>query len=151
MNIKEDDLSAPEITALLGVHYTDATIQNPQGYSHVLDMKALKDSSITFWSVWDSDQIMGCGALRELSKTEGEIKSMHTHIEHRRKGVSFGLLTHIIKCGRARGYKRINLETHPVPGYAAARALYERFGFAYCGPFSNYEDDPNSVFMTLEL
>jgi len=151
MKIVEDDLSGSEIQTLLGVHYTDATIQNPDGHSHVLYVTELKDPSITFWSAWDKNEIMGCGALRELSKTEGEIKSMHTHAEYRRKGVSSALLTHIIQCGKSRGYKCISLETHPVPGYAAARALYESFGFTYCGPFSNYEDDPNSVFMTLEL
>lgn len=151
MDIKEDDLSGIEIQILLGVHYTEATIHNPDGHSHVLDVEALKDPSITFWSVWDANQIMGCGALRELSKTEGEIKSMRAHADHLRKGVSSALLTHMIKCGRARGYNRISLETHPVPAYAAARALYEKFGFTYCGPFSTYEDSPNSVFMTLEL
>ena len=50
-----------------------------------------------------------------------------------------------------RGYTRLSLETGTQPGFVPARRLYESFGFVECGPFADYREDPNSVFMTLEL
>lgn len=151
MQIKEDDLSGADIRKLLTTHFSDAQHQNPKGLSHALDIQALKHPNISFWSVWDDEALMGCGALRELSSELGEIKSVHTHTDHRRKGVSTYLMQHIIEVGRDRGYESIKLETHPTDAYAAARALYERLGFDYCGPFGLYEVNPNSVFMCLDL
>jgi putative acetyltransferase len=96
-------------------------------------------------------QLMGCGALKELDPTHGEIKSMRTASAHLRKGVAAALLTHILEEARKRSYRRLSLETGSMEAFAAARSLYMRFGFQFCSPFADYVEDPLSVFMTQEL
>ncbi len=151
MNIKLDDLKSLEVQKLLDVHLRESRDQNPGGNSHALAIAALKDKDVSFWTVWSGGDLMGFGALREIAPALGELKSMHTAKDHRRKGVSSALIEHMIKVGRERGYSSLKLETHPTQGYAAARKLYERHGFSYCGPFGAYQEDPNSVFMSLDL
>lgn len=151
MNIKQDDLSRADVLAALAVHLSEANRQNPDGLSHALPLKALQQPNVTFWTVWSGSDLTGFGALKEIADNHGEIKSVHTVAGHRRKGVSSGLMHHIMSVAKARDYKYLSLETHPTDGYAAARALYERLGFEYCKAFGDYEDHPNSVFMTLAL
>jgi putative acetyltransferase len=52
---------------------------------------------------------------------------------------------------KARGYRRLSLETGSQEGFLPAQTLYRSFGFTQVGPFADYKDDPNSVFMALEL
>ncbi|MCC5670924.1 GNAT family N-acetyltransferase [Nostoc sp. CHAB 5784] len=118
---------------------------------HALELEALRSPDITFWTAWDGEELLGCGALKELSSTSGEIKSMRTAKAYRRKGVASKILEHIIKESQRRGYDCLNLETGAIPEFAPARALYTRYGFEYRGPFAEYIDDPNSVFMTKKL
>jgi len=118
---------------------------------HAFDLEALRSPEVTFWSAWDGDVLLGCGALRELDPTTGEVKSMRTGEAHRGRGVGSRILEHIIGEARRRGYDRLNLETGAMPAFEPARALYRRFGFEHCGPFGEYVDDPNSVFMTKAL
>lgn len=151
MHIREDDLSHPDVRSMLAIHLAESGMQNPGGRSHALQLTELRDLSVTFWTVWTEGDLMGFGALKKVSSHHGEIKSVHTAAKHRRKGVSSSLMQHIIAAAKQRGYDRISLETHPTDGYAAARALYERLGFVYCGPFGGYEANPNSVFMSLSL
>ena len=94
---------------------------------------------------------MGCGALKELDPTHGEIKSMRTASAHLRKGVAAALLIHNMEEARRRSYRRLSLETGSMDAFAPARSLYTRFGFRFCPPFADYVEDPFSVFMTLEL
>ena len=117
----------------------------------MLDLDALRSPAITFWSAWDGASLLGCAALKELDPSHGEVKSMHTAIQHRGRGVGRRLLEHIVDEGRSRGYRRLSLETGSMEAFAPARALYSRFGFVACEPFGDYRLDPNSVFMTLEL
>ncbi len=95
--------------------------------------------------------MVGCGALRELDATHGEIKSMRTAPSHLRRGVAATLLEHILSVAKKRAYHRLSLETGSQDAFAPARALYARFGFEPCGPFADYVDDPNSIFMTRVL
>ncbi|MEH2177641.1 GNAT family N-acetyltransferase [Nostoc sp.] len=106
---------------------------------------------MTFWTAWERLKLLGCGALKELDSRSGEIKSMRTAKAHRRRGVASKILEHIIKEAERRAYHRLYLETGAIPEFAPARALYARYGFEYRGPFADYIDDPNSVFMTLAL
>ena len=149
--IREDDLEGPEIARLLQAHLDHAALHSPRESIHALDLDHLRDSGITFWSVWTGGELAGCGALRELAPDHGEIKSMHTARAHRGKGVASRLLAHILDEARARSYRRVSLETGTMDGFAPARALYARVGFAVCPPFGDYREDPNSVCMTLEL
>jgi putative acetyltransferase len=106
---------------------------------------------MTFWTAWDGAGLLGCGALKALDPSHGEIKSMHTAAQHRGRGVAAGLVAHMVAEARSRRYRRLSLETGAMDAFAPARALYARCGFVGCGPFGDYRPDPNSVFMTLEL
>lgn len=148
MHIRSDDLSGPEIHALLSEHLRNMALHSPPESIHALDIEALRDPGISFWTAWQDEQLLGCGALRHLDAGHAEIKSMRTASLHRRKGVAAGMLLHILDEARSRGYARLSLETGSMAAFEPARALYARFGFEYCGPFAGYAEDPNSVFMT---
>ncbi|MCB9883698.1 MAG: GNAT family N-acetyltransferase [Planctomycetes bacterium] len=151
MRIRLDDLTGDAILELLRVHMEFAVRNSPRHSRHALDAEALKAPDVTFYAAWIDEDLAGCGALRELDATHGEIKSMRTHAAHLRRGVAAAMLEHLLDVARSRGYRRVSLETGSSDTYVPARALYERFGFALCGPFSNYVVDPNSVFMTRAL
>jgi putative acetyltransferase len=149
--IRVDDLRGPEIAALLREHLDGVAVHSPPESIHALDLDGLRGAGITFWSAWRGTELAGCGALKELDVRHGEIKSMRTASAHLRTGVATALLEHLLQEARERGYERLSLETGAQEGFAPARALYARFGFEPCGPFADYMDDPNSVFMTREM
>lgn len=151
MDIKIDDLSGAEIHELLHEHLRNMREITPPESVHALDIEGLRRPEITFWTVWENEDLMGCGALKELDSMHGEIKSMRTSSRHLRKGVARSLLGHIIEEARRRGYRRLSLETGSMKEFEPARRLYAAFGFRDCGPFADYVEDPNSVFMTREL
>lgn len=151
MDIRPDDLSGPDVQALLEEHLRHMHSLSPPGSVHALDLAALRQPGVTFWSAWSGLALVGCGALKELDPLHGEVKSMRTAAGHRRTGVAQALLRHIIEVAVARGYRRLSLETGAQPAFEPARRLYERFGFQYCPPFDGYTEDPNSVFMTRTL
>lgn len=151
MDIRVDDLSSPEIRALLEEHLASMAQLSPPESIHALDPDALRKPGITFWTAWSGQKLLGCGALKQLDPGHGEVKSMRTSSVHRRTGVARTMLAHIIAEARARSYRRLSLETGSMPAFEPARRLYESFGFEYCVPFADYVDDPNSVFMTLVL
>ena len=151
ITIREDDPGRPGVAQLVTTHLEGARSHTPPESAHALEVDELRSSDIAFWTAWDDSLLVGCGALKELTKRHGEIKSMHTVGSHRGRGVGARLLAHIIEEARQRGYERLSLETGSMEAFAAARALYARSGFHYCKPFANYSEDPNSVFMTLDL
>jgi putative acetyltransferase len=151
MNIKTDDLSGSEIYELLQEHLQSMRRHSPPESIHALDIEALRKPEITFWSVWDGGELLGCGALKEIDFQHAEIKSMRTSSLHLRKGVAKNLLDYIIKEAKRRGYSQLSLETGSMEAFEPARKLYANFGFRYCEPFADYVEDPYSVFMTREL
>ena len=151
MKIVRDDLTGPEITHLLREHLTNMAENSPPESIHALSQEKLRKPDITFWSIWNDNDLLGCGALKELDPEHGEIKSMRTATQHRRKGVAAMMLVHILAEARQRKYKRVSLETGSVPAFMPAHELYRRFGFMECGPFADYREDPYSIFMTKEL
>jgi putative acetyltransferase len=151
MKIVVDDLSGPEIRALLREHVDEMRSISPPGSVHALDLAGLLKPEITFWSVHDTDGLVGCGALKELDPSTAELKSMRTARNATRRGVASTLLTHIIGESRRRRYDRLYLETGAEDFFAPARALYTRFGFEPCEPFAGYTHDPNSVYLTKVL
>lgn len=151
MQIRIDDLQGSEIIALLQTHVAFCRSASPPESAHVLDLDGLRVPEITFWSVWDGPELLGCGALKELGPAYGEVKSMHTAAKHRGRGIGLIVLNRIVEEARARGYRRLSLETGSMEAFAPARALYSGFGFKECAPFGSYKPDPNSVFMTLDL
>lgn len=151
MKIQVDDLTGPEVATLLEQHVESMKEHTPPESKHALDLDALRKPDITFWTAWIEGDLAGCGAMKELDPHHGEIKSMKTAPAHVRKGVARGLLERIIQEAKDRGYQKISLETGAMEIFEPARRLYEGFGFRYCGPFSDYIEDPNTVFMTKEF
>ena len=151
MEIRVDDLTSPEIVALLSEHLESMYSHSPPESVHALPIEQLREPDITFFSVWENGELMGCGALKELDPEHGEIKSMRTVSKHLRKGVGRAVLQHMIEEGKRRGYKRMSLETGSMAAFEPARKMYEGVGFTYCPPFADYIEDPNSVFMTMAL
>ena len=151
MRIEIDDLSRPEVVRLLQSHLQSLAAITPPESMHALDLAALRQPEVTFWSVWDGQELVGCGALKELDLRNGEIKSMRTATTHLRKGVGSTVLEHILAEAARRGYCRLSLETGASEEFEPARRLYAKFGFRLCGPFGSYRDDPNSVYVTREL
>ena len=151
MKIIVDDLSGPEIAAFLEEHVQEMRAITPLESKHALDLDALRKPEITFWSVYDGDTLVGCGAIKKLDDEHAEVKSMRTAADRKRGGIASMVLEHIFAEARAMGFGRLSLETGATEPFEPARSLYEKFGFAYCGPFASYKPDPNSVFMTKVL
>ena len=151
MKIEIDDLSRPAIRELLEEHLRNMHELGPPESVHALDIEKLRRPEITFWSAWDGQALLGCGALLELDSRHGEVKSMRTPAARRRTGAGRALLMHIIAVARSRGYERLSLETGSVAAFTPAHRLYESAGFTRTGPFGAYAEDPNSIFMTLAL
>ncbi len=151
MDIRVDDLTSPEIIRLLHQHLQSMALHSPPESIHALDLDALRNPDITFWTVWEDAELIGCGAIRELDSRHGEIKSMRTVSSHLRRGVAARLMHHILEEAKRRSYDRLSLETGSMDAFAPARNLYASFGFKPCGPFANYAEDPYSVFMTREV
>jgi putative acetyltransferase len=151
MRIELDDLSRPQIHALLVEHLHNMYALSPPESVHALDLDRLRNPAITFWTAWEGTQLIGCGALKELDSQHGEIKSMRTPEAVRRRGAGRAILKHIIAVARARGYQRLSLETGSMEAFRPAQRLYASAGFSFCGPFGEYRADPNSAYMTLRL
>jgi putative acetyltransferase len=150
VEIKIDDLTGPEVAELVGEHLHGMSLNSPPESIHALNLEGLKKPEITFWSAWEGKELVGCGALKELDGQHGEIKSMRTSASHLRKGIARRMLQHIIEEAQRRGYRQLSLETGSMDDFEPARRLYASFGFQYCQPFSDYTEDPNSVFMTIK-
>jgi len=151
MYIRIDDLRGPEIAALLTEHLECMAQVSPPESRHALDLEGLRHPSVTFWTVWAGHQLCGCGALKEIDSTHGEVKSMRTAKTHLRQGVASMLLRHILAEARQRGYERLSLETGSMPYFEPARNLYRKVGFKECAAFIGYKPDPNSTFFTREI
>jgi putative acetyltransferase len=151
LEIKIDDLSGQEIADLLTEHLRSLAEVSPPENRRALNLAELRNSDITFWSVWDGQKVVGCGALKRLDASHGEVKSMRTAQAWLRKGVASLVLEEIISEARRRGYRRLSLETGSMPFFEPAHTLYRKFGFTLCPAFGGYGKDPNSLFMTKEL
>lgn len=151
MEIRVDPVTGPEILALLREHLRCMALASPPESCHALDLDGLRRPDVTMWTIWKNGQLAGCGALQELDPEHGEIKSMRTADAYQGQGVASRLLDHLIAEAMRRGYRRLSLETGSMEYFAPARRLYQRFGFSNCAPFASYTDDPNSVYMTLDI
>jgi putative acetyltransferase len=151
LRIEIDDLSRPQVLALLEEHLRNMYELTPPQYVFAFDASKLRAPGITFWTAWQDDTLLGCAALKELSPFDGEIKSMRTPASLRRHGAGRALLDHILTTSRERGYRTLFLETGCQPEFVPAHTLYRSAGFRDCGPFGDYKDNGNSVFMSLRL
>ena len=151
MQIEDDDLSRLAIHALLAEHLQNMYELSPPESVRALDVERLRSPEITFWSAWEGPLLLGCGALKELDP-EARRGQVHAHAERAAaRDAGRALLAHVIAVARSRGYERLSLETGSGEAFRPAQKLLESFGFTYCGPFGEYADDPNKVFMTMRL
>jgi putative acetyltransferase len=151
MRIELDDVSRPQVLALLEEHLRNMYELSPPEHVFAFDASKLRAPDVTLWTAWNEGTLLGCAALKELSPTQGEVKSMRTPVSLRRQGAGRALLEHLLRVSRDRGYRELFLETGCHPAFAPAQALYRSVGFRDCGPFGSYEDNGNSVFMFLKL
>lgn len=150
MDICQDDPTAPHVAALLAHHR--AELQRAMGdHACALDATGLSAADVTFWTACDGDTLLGFGALKQLDRTHGEVKSMRAAPAARGTGVGRALLNHIIAAARARGYARLSLETGTAALHAPAIALYRSAGFVSCDAFADYRPSPHNQFMRLAL
>lgn len=150
-SIREDDLSGPEIAALLRHHLDEMHAWSPPESVHAMDIGRLRQPDVTFFSAWCGHRLAACGAIKALGGDEGELKSMRADPAFRGMGAGKAILRHLLAVASERGYRRLWLETGAPDQFIPARRLYASHGFLECGPFADYALDPFSVFMTLEL
>lgn len=141
----------PQIQSLLKTHLAAMHTHTPPEFAFALDGNELASPEIKLFAAWDGEQLMGMGALKALSDTDGEVKSMRTHPDFLRRGVGTALMEKIISAARDAGLAALFLETGTSEHYDAATALYERFGFTYRPPFGDYKASPHNQFMELRL
>lgn len=151
LDIRLGDLGDPLVQTLLQEHLNSMAEHSPPESIHALPIAKLAASDISFWCGWHGLELAGCGALKELSSTHGEIKTMRTAAAYLHQGVATQLLQHIMGEAERRGYQSLSLETGSADAFLPARRLYQKFGFEYCEPFGNYKADPFSIFMTKRL
>lgn len=151
MDVRRGDLSDERVIALLRYHFDKCHEVTPSGSAHVFDASRLAEPEIDFWAAWEGEMLLGVGAMKSLDLEHGEVKSMHTAEAARRRGAASAILRQIIASSRARGLKRLSLETGSFAYFAPAVALYKAHGFVECPPFGIYRPDPNSLFLTLRL
>ncbi len=151
MIVSTDAPARDDVRALLEEHLADIRRLSSADSAQKLDLAELEQADVTFWTVRENGQLLACGALRELAPSHGEIKSMRTSLDQRRRGAGRIMLAHLLDESRARGYERVSLETGIAAAFEPATRLYDSAGFRPCGPFGPYADNADSRFMTLRL
>ncbi len=147
---RESPLGA-DLGRLMARHRAAMHAETPPESIHMMEADALAAPGVAFFVMRDGGAPVGMGAIRRIDARHAEIKSMHILAEMRGRGLARAMLDHLLAEARAAGIERLSLETGVEPGFTAARLLYERAGFAVCGPFEGYGQDPNSLFMTMAL
>ena len=144
----EDNFDNPEVNELLTKHFIELRAASPEGSAHVLDIPGLKVSSIKFWSLWENEKLLGCGALKFLEKNHGEFKSIRVHDNFRKKGNGIKVIEHLIDEAKRLDIKRLSIETGAGNFFEPARKLFKKCDFKPCKPFAHYKEDINSVYLT---
>ena len=147
----EGNFDDPKVNDLLIRHFKELRLVSPEGSAHVLDIPGLKVSSIKFWSVWEKDTLLGCGALKFLSENHGEFKSIRIVDDFRKKGYGFKIINHLIEEAKKLNIEKLSLETGSGNFFLPARKLFQKVGFKICTPFAHYKEDSNSCYMSLEI
>ena len=64
----EGNFDNPKVNEVLINHFFELSSVSPVDRGHVLDIPGLKNLRIKFWSLWENDELIGCGALKFLYK-----------------------------------------------------------------------------------
>jgi len=149
MRSVEGNFNDPKVDELLKKHFIELRSVSPAGSTHVLDVDGLKDPSIKFWSLWEENELMGCGALKFLNKEHGEFKSIRVADKFRKQGYGIKVIKHLIEEAKKLNIKKISIETGSGDFFISARKLFSRCGFKSCKPFAHYKEDINSCYMNI--
>ena len=144
----EGNFEHPEVNELLTKHFIELRAASPEGSAHVLDIPGLKVSSIKFWSLWEDEKLMGCGALKFLDKGHGEFKSIRVNDKFRDKGYGIKIVNHLIGEAKKLNIRRLSIETGAGKFFEPARKLFDKCKFEPCEPFAHYKKDKNSIYLT---
>ena len=144
----EGNFDNPKVHELLSKHFVELRAASPEGSAHVLDIPGLKVSSIKFWSLWQDENLIGCGALKFLDESHGEFKSIRIHDNFRNKGYGINVINHLINEAKKLNIKRLSIETGAGDFFLPARKLFKKCKFEECQPFAHYKEDVNSVYLT---
>ena len=144
----EGNFDHPEVNELLKNHFIELRAASPEGSAHVLDIPGLKINSIKFWSLWENEKLMGCGALKFLDQKHGEFKSIRVHNNFRNKGYGMKIINHLIEEAKKLNIEKISLETGAGAFFDPARKLFKNCNFMPCDPFAHYKKDKNSIYLT---
>tara|TARA_Y100000996_G_scaffold51318_1_gene35107 strand:+ start:1053 stop:1508 length:456 start_codon:yes stop_codon:yes gene_type:complete len=147
----ENNFDNPEVNELLRNHFIELRSVSPEGSSHVLDIPGLRIPSIKFWSLWENEELIGCGALKLLNDTHGEFKSIRVADKFRKQKFGNKIIYHLIDKSKQIGIKKLSVETGAGEFFAPARKLFKSFGFIECAPFAHYEEDSNSCYYSLNI
>ena len=151
MKSVEGNFDNLKVNDLLKKHFIELRSVSPEGSTHVLDIDGLKDPSIKFWSLWENNKLIGCGALKFLEKNHGEFKSIRVADEFRKKGIGERIIEHLIEEAKKLEISKLSIETGAGEFFLPARKLFSKFGFKLCPPFAHYKEDPHSCYYTLNL
>ena len=147
----ENNFDDTQVNELLTKHFIELRSVSPEGSSHVLDIPGLKDPSIKFWSLWENNELIGCGALKLFDEKHGEFKSIRVADKFRSKKYGGKIISHLIEKAKQIGINKLSVETGAGDFFAPARKLFKNFGFKECGPFAHYKDDPNSCYYSVDI
>ena len=147
----EGNFDHPDVNELLTKHFIELRAASPEGSAHVLDIPSLKVPSIKFWSLWENEKLLGCGALKFLENTHGEFKSIRVHNDFRNKGNGFKIINHLIDEAKKLRIKQISIETGAGKFFEPARKLFNKCNFKQCEPFAHYKPDINSIYLTKHI
>ena len=150
-HIVEDDLTGPDVAALLELHLGEMHQWSPACKVHAMPIERLRQPDVTFYSAWDGGTLAAVGALKQLGEGRGELKSMRAAPEYRGKGAGKAILEHLIAEARRREYTWLGLETGVPEPFVPARTLYTSYGFTNCEAFADYVLDEWSVCMSRTL
>jgi len=141
----------PEVLDVMDAHRRHSAEHYPSESDYSLSVEDHFREGFQLFSAWMGAQCVGIIGLRAMDAVNAELKSMHVLETVRGAGVGRKLLDEILVQSRRFGYAKLWLETGTRPASAAARRLYAQAGFRKCPPFEGYAEDPESVFMVLDL
>tara|TARA_B100000989_G_scaffold189527_1_gene142731 strand:+ start:202 stop:657 length:456 start_codon:yes stop_codon:yes gene_type:complete len=151
MKTIEGNFDNTEVNQLLKKHFIELRSVSPEGSAHVLNIEGLQEKGIKFWSIYENDKLIGCGALKFLDPKHGEFKSIRVADPFRKKGYGKKIIKALIEKSRQLNIENISIETGSGEFFLPARKLFKKFGFTECEPFSHYKTDPNSCYMSLKI
>ena len=125
MKTIEGNFDNPEVNQLLKKHFIELRSVSPKGSAHVLDIEGLKVKSIKFWSIYENEKLIGCGALKFLDSVHGEFKSIRVADSFRKKGYGKKVIAILIEKSRQLNIQKISIETGSGEFFLPARKLFK--------------------------